>query len=209
MQPEPTPAHSAPAQPADTTPAANTGAHATERYLEILDRLLATGVEIADNIRRNNRDNPADAVTASRELDRVSRNLRRCMLLARRLQEARPARRTRSPARASIRALIPQAPGPDRLDSIGTGTIPEILADLARDLEALAARHAPKAPLPPQQDRLSTRQPEVVAPPATPSKQPDHPARPRPRPVCLAGCRSQTAIRTCTPERPPQKPRRR
>ncbi len=226
---QPTPASIEPASPLPPAPPdGNDGAHTTARYLEILDRLMATGVEIADDIRRNNRANPANALEASREIDRVARTLRRCMLLARKLQEGRRARSAGAAAAARLRAIIPAAPhptapqftapqftapGPDRLDRIGPGTIPEILAGLARDLEALAAKHAPKTPLPPAAARQIV---DETAPP-TPAAaeqgrgdgkavgaQPTHRQR---KPICLAGCRTQTSLRVCTPEKPP--PRRR
>jgi hypothetical protein len=95
--------------------------------------------------------------------DRVTRVIRRSMMLAAKLSETRrkPGRnaRARAQARTTVRAQVqtelqaatdnppPEPPAstgdtdnttPDRLDSIGTGTVQDIIASLCKDLASAA-----------------------------------------------------------------------
>jgi hypothetical protein len=133
-------------------------------------------------------------------LDRVARIVRRCMLLVCKLIEGRPARilnaRSRSEARARVRQQVQAAQtrappdsqaeagdsndSPDRLDALGPGTIPELIAGLCQDLNQVAAQLGHIQPEQPSPPTLTTQ----ALPPKTPLPQnPSPPGEPQQSPI--------------------------
>jgi hypothetical protein len=157
--------------PSNPVEAGNACLHGdTDAYVEILNELMHTSMDLARAIRQNVRDNPGDAHAnhaAALAVDRIAQTIRRCMLLACKLKEGRPARavsaRSRSDApvqagaerKAAQTRAPPQAKGDagseraepreyaERLDRLPTGTVPEIIAALCNDLARVATRFGP------------------------------------------------------------------
>jgi hypothetical protein len=147
-QPAPAPEKPPTAEPCD-------GVDNTEGFCEILDEILEIGLLLTRQIRDEAASLGSDKATIA--FDRVTRAIRRTMLLATKLTETprKPGRNARNPseARAKARAQVqeaidrepPEKPerdpdhtSPDRLDSIGNGTVPEIIASLCKDLAGAA-----------------------------------------------------------------------
>jgi hypothetical protein len=142
----------------------------TDGYVEILHEIMHISMDLARAIRQDVRNNPGDAranQAAVLAIDRIAQTIRRCMLLACKLKEGRPARatsaRSRSAAPVNARAerqaaqtrAPPQAEGDaettesehaepreyaERLDRLPPGTVPEIIATLCNDLARVANR---------------------------------------------------------------------
>jgi hypothetical protein len=134
-----------------------------EYYCGMLDEVLEIALKLTRLISDEFHTLGPDKATIA--FDRVTRVIRRSMMLAAKLSETRrkpgPKAQTRSHARAQARTTVraqvqvelqaaidnpPPEPAaydtdnttPDRLDSIGTGTVQDIIASLCKDLASAA-----------------------------------------------------------------------
>ena len=163
-------------------------------YLQLLHGLLKVGATVAEDLpaqaRRQPAFDPADA------FDRVSRAMRRTILLARSLAEPPPRARRSMPGAATPapqqdqpraeraepqerperRECIDRLDAPDRLDDV-SGALPEVIAAITRDLGIPAPPPAPPMPqaaaqpaAPAAEGQAATRYPN--APPFRPTRRP-------------------------------------
>ena len=173
---------SAPASAASTIPPEQRAENA-QYYLRVLHRMIDLGANLAERIQQTP-VNPAEATaaglepdaaptdTVSREFDRVTRGVRRSIILAQRIQDPVAARAEADPAQYRILArkrilrvvedeihdkfdgeaaeamrqeLLERLDSPELEDAIDTRPIDEIIVDIRRDLDTAGTpgfRHA-------------------------------------------------------------------